>query len=167
MATVPYPLDIRAATVGTSAIPELAYISGSNAPVMGYAFDGTTREDVYYQIPLLLYGSGNITLNAKCYSRAGVTSGTFVFGARIACISAGDAVSMEAKNWATAQQSSNTTINSTGKGPTACSITVSNLDSAAANDELWLNLYRLPADAGDTITSDIIITNLWLTYSDT
>lgn len=167
MATVPYVLDIRGAEVGSSAIPEYVKIIGTNAPVWGYAFDGATREDVYFSLPLVLYGSGNITVNLRAYSRSGATSGTFVFGARIACSTAGDATSMEAKNWATAQQSSSTTINSTAKGPTACSITVSNLDSAAANDELWLNLYRLPADAGDTITSDIIITNVWLTYSDT
>lgn len=167
MATVLYPLDIRGAGVGTSAIPELVFISGTNAPVWGYAFDGATREDIYYSIPLLLYGSGNITVNAKVYSRAGTTSGTIVFGARIACITAGDAVSMEAKNWATAQQSSSTTINSTAKGATPVSITVSNLDSATANDEMWLNFYRLPADAGDTITTDMIVTNLYLSYSDT
>jgi len=134
---------------------------------MGYAFDGTTREDVYFSFPLILYGSGNISLVAKCYSRSGATSGTFVFGSRIACITAGDATSMEAKAWATAQQSSNTTINSTAKGATSCSVTISNLDSATALDEVWLNFYRLPADAGDTITSDIIVTNLYISYSDT
>jgi hypothetical protein len=167
MATVSVPIDIRAATLGTSAIPELVYVSGTNAPVMGYAFDGATREDVYLSLPLLNYGSGNITVKAKCYSKAGVTSGTFVFGARIACSTDGDSTSMEAKNWATAQQSSNTTINSTAKGPKLCTVTVSNLDGATAGDEMWLNLYRLPADSGDTITSDIVVTNLWLEYSDT
>lgn len=167
MATVYVPLDIVSARVGTTAIPELVLISGTNAPVMGYAFDGATREDVYFSLPLILYGSGNITLTAKVYSRSGATSGTFVFGARIACITAGDAVSMETKNWATAQQSSNTTINGTARGATGCSVTISNLDSATALDEVWLNFYRLPADAGDTITSDLIVTNLYLSYSDT
>lgn len=167
MATIYVGLDIRGAEVGSSAIPEFVKIIGTNAPVWGYAFDGATREDIYFAIPLLLYGSGNVTLTAKCYSRSGATSGAFVLGARIACSTAGDATSMEAKNWATAQQSSSTTINSTAKGPTACSITISNLDSAAALDELWLNLYRLPADGGDTITSDIIVTNVYVSYSDT
>jgi hypothetical protein len=167
MATVYVGLDPKSAILSSSAVPELVLIVGTNGPVMGYAFDATTREDIYFSIPLLLYGSGNITLTAKCYSRAGSTTGAFVLGARIACITAGDAQSMETKNWATAQQSSSTTINSTAKGPTGCTVTISNLDSATVNDEMWLNVYRLPADAGDTMSGDLIITNLYLSYSDT
>lgn len=168
MATVYFGIDVRSFEVSSSAIPEYAKIIGTNAPVWGYAFDGTTREDIYTSFPLLLYGSGNITVAGSVYSRSGATSGTFVMGARIACITPGDATSMEAKAWATAQQSSSTTINSTAKGNTSFSITVSNLDSATALDEVWLNLYRLPADAGDTITSDIILTGrVYISYSDT
>lgn len=159
-------LDPKSAIVGTSAIPELVLISGTNSPVMGYAFDASSREDLYFSVPLLVYGSGNITATLHWYSRSGSTSNAVVWGARIACITPGDAQSMESKNWATTQTQT-TTVNSTAKGLTSTAVTISNLDSAAANDTVWLNIYRDAAAGGDTMSGDAILTTLYLSYSDT
>lgn len=169
MATVSLALSPRNAIVGTSAIPELVLISGTNAPVMGYAFDRTVREDIYIDdLTAITYGAsaGNLTLVIKWYSRSGSTSGNVVWGARIAAITPGDATSMETKAWATAQTTT-TAVNATAKGPTSTSITISNLDSLTANDELWLNIYRDATNGSNTMTGDAIITSAYLTYSDT
>jgi hypothetical protein len=48
-----------------------------------------------------------------------------------------------------------------------CAITISNLDSIAANDWVVLKLYRVAADAGDTMTGDALVTMAELSYSDT
>lgn len=143
-------------------------ITGTNAPVMGYAFDTTTREDIYYDLSLLLYGASgpNMSLVIKWYSRTGAVTGGVTWGARIAAIAPGDSVSLEAKNWATAQTGT-TTVRATAKYPNATTVSITNLDSAAALDELWLNVYRLPTDAGDTMLGDAIITSMYLSYSDT
>lgn len=166
MATIPVLIDPRSAYVGTSAIPELVLISGSNAPLTGYAFDASSREDLYFDLTALSYGSGNLTLVLKWYSRSGSTTGNVVLGARIAAITAGDTTSMEAKNWATAQTTT-TAVNSNAKGPTSTSITISNLDSLVANDEVLLNIYRDAANGSDTMSGDAIFTSGYLTYSDT
>jgi len=167
MATVYVALDPKSAIVSSSAIPELVLIVGTNGPVMGYAFDAAAREDLYFSLPLLLYGSGTITATCHWYSRSGSTSGATIWGFRIACITPGDSTSMEAKNWATAQTTT-TTVNSNAKGLTSTAIAdSSNLDSAAALDTIWVNIYRDAAAGGDTMTGDAILTGLYLSYSDT
>lgn len=160
-------LDPKSAMVSSTAIPELVLIVGTNAPVMGYAFDASSREDIYFSVPLILYGSGSITATAHWYSRSGSTSGAVVWGFRVACTTPGDATSMETKNWATAQTTT-TTVNANAKGLTSTAIVdSSNLDSAAALDTMWVNIYRDAANASDTMTGDAILTTLYLSYSDT
>lgn len=164
MATVYVTLDPKSAIVSSSAIPELVLIV---APVMGYAFDASSREDIYFSLPLLLYGSGSITATVHWYSRSGSTTGAVVWGFRIACITPGDAQSMESKAWATAQTTT-TTVNGTAKGLTSTAIVdSSNLDSATALDTIWVNIYRDAAAGGDTMSGDAIPTGLYLSYSDT
>lgn len=169
MATVYVGLDPKSAIVGASAIPELVLISGTNAPVMGYAFDAATREDLYFSLPLLLYGASapSITVTLHWYSRSGSTSGATIWGFRIAAITPGDTTSMEAKNWATAQTTT-TTVNANAKGLTSTAVAdTANLDSAAALDTLWCNIYRDAAAGGDTMSGDAIFTGGYLSYSDT
>ena len=166
MATTNIGIDPKSAIVSSSAIPELVNIIGTNGPVMGYAFDAASREDIYFSIPLLLYGSGNITANYHWYSRSGSTTGAVVWGARIAANVPGGATSMEAKNWATTQTTT-TTVNSNAKGLTSTAITISNLDSIAVTNTMWLNVYRDAAAGGDTMAGDAILLTIFLQYSDT
>lgn len=169
MATVYLPIDPKSAILSTSAIPELVLISGSNGPVMGYAFDASAREDIYIATPLPLYGASNpnVVLSLQWYSRSGSTSGAVVWGFRQAAITPGDAQSMETKNWATAQTTT-TTVNGTARGLTQTDITNSaNKDGLAALDMLWLDIYRDAAAGGDTMTGDAILVGMYLSYSDT
>jgi hypothetical protein len=167
MATVYVALDPKSAIVSSSAIPELVLIVGTNGPVMGYAFDAAAREDIYFSLPLLVYGSGSITAVGHWYSRSGSTTGAVVWGFRIACVTPGDAQSMESKNWATTQTNT-PTVNGTAKGLTSFTVVdSSNLDSAAALDTIWVNIYRDAAAGGDTMSGDAILTGLYLSYSDT
>lgn len=167
MATVYMGLDPKSAIVSSSAIPELVLIVGTNGSVMGYAFDASSREDIYFAVPLLVYGSGSITATLHWYSRSGSTTGAVVWGFRIACVTPGDAQSMESKNWATAQ-STTTTVNGTAKGLTSTAVVDSaNLDSATALDTMWVNLYRDAANGSDTMSGDAILTAIYLSYSDT
>lgn len=166
MATTNIGLDPKSAILSSSAIPELVNIIGTNGPVMGYAFDAAAREDIYFSVPLLLYGSGNITATYEWYSRSGSTTGAVVWGGRIACITPGDAQSMETKAWATTQTTT-TTVNATAKGLTSTAVTISNLDSATAGDTMWLNIYRDAAAGGDTMAGDAILLTIYLQYSDT
>lgn len=166
MGTTYYPLDIKGAEVSTSAIPELVLIAGTNGPVGGYAFDASSREDIYFRIPIIGYGSGNVTVNLRWYSRSGSTTGAVVWGSRLAAITPGDAQSVESDAWATAATTT-TTVNGTAKGDTSTAVAISSLDSLANLDDLWLNIYRDATSGSDTMSGDSIILTGFLSYSDT
>src|SRR5262245_48697146 len=141
MATVKRPLNILAAMLHSTGIPELVKIDGTNFPVWGYAFDAATDEQVSFRFPANNYGSGNVTLKFYWYSRSGSTTGNSVFGAALACVSDGDAQSMETDGLAT-ENTVTSAVNGTAKGPRLASITISNLDSIAADDSVELRLRR-------------------------
>ena len=166
MATVPIILDPLVARVGTTGIPELVNIAGTDEPVWGYAFDAASREDLYFVFPAVLYGSGNVTVTVQWYSRSGSTTGDVVWGARLKAISDGDAVSVESKTFSTAATTT-TTVNGTAKGPKFTTITITSLDSLTANDKLSINIYRDAAAGGDTMAGDAVYLTGTASYSDT
>lgn len=166
MATVPIILDPLVARVGTTAIPELVAIAGTDEPQWGYAFDAASREDIYFTFPAVLYGSGNVTVTVQWYSRAGSTTGDVVWGARLKAITPGDAASVEARTFATAATATSA-VNGTAKGLQSATITITSLDSLAVNDKLSINLYRDAAAGGDTMAGDAVYVTGWASYSDT
>lgn len=167
MATVYFPIDVASARYKGSSIPELVNIAGTNFPLGGQAMDAAAREDLFFQTPIPLFGPSNTTLAViiRWYSRTGQTSGNAIFGAAIAAVSPGDAVSMEAKAFAASTTAGATTVNATAKGPTETTVTIANLDSlatAAPWDAVELDVFV----NGGTMTGDRIITHLYLSYSD-
>lgn len=171
MATVYFSIDVASARLKGSSIPELVNIAGTNAPLGGYALDAAVREDLFFQTPIPLFGVSNTQLIVRLYwySRTGQTSGNAVFGARVAAMSGGDAVSMEAKSFAASTSAAAVAVNGTAKGPTFSSVSIANLDSlatAAPWDFVELNVFRDGADGTDTLTGDAIITAIYLEYSD-
>jgi hypothetical protein len=147
-------------------MPEMVTIAGTNMYISGYAFDAAAREDLAWSLPAVLYGSGNVSVTVQWESRAGSTTGAAIWGARIAATTPGDAVSIEAKGWASASTST-TTVNATAKGLNATTVTVSNLDSLSGFDKLDINIYRDAAAGGDTMAGDAVLTAVYLAYSDT
>ena len=74
----------------------------------------------------------------------------------------------ETKAFATANTVTDTHLGTTGQRVHNCSITISNLDSIAADDYVALKVYRNASSASDTITtSDVGIISVVLSYSDT
>ena len=166
MATVPIILDPLVARVGTTAIPELVTIAGADEPQWGYAFDAAAREDIYFTFPAVLYGSGNVAVTVQWYSRSGSTTGDVIWGARLKAITSGDAVSVEGKTFSTSATTT-TTVNGTAKGLKTTVITITSLDSLAADDKLSINVYRDAAAGGDTMAGDAIYVTGTASYSDT
>lgn len=170
MGTVVMPLDITAAfNVPSAVFPELVSIAGSSATIVGYAFDGgSTDEKLQWIVPLLNYGSGNITLNYNWYARTAST-GQVKNGVRIAAITPNtDTQDVETKSFASQQTSTDTHLGTTNKRLHTNSVTISNLDSAAANDRVTIEFSRVASDTvNDTMSGDQIVTEVWLTYSDT
>lgn len=141
--------------------------AGTNFPVPGLAFDTTTQETCYFRFPALSYGSGNVTVTVEWYADS-ATSGGVTFGASLAAITPNtDSQDIETKAFATENTASDTHLGTTGQRLHSFDITVSNLDSIAAGDDVTLRLQRIPSDGGDTMTGDAIVTRVVVSYSDT
>lgn len=166
MATVTKELDILAAQLHSTAIPELVKIDGTNFPVWGYAFDAAADEQISFRLFANNYGSGSVTALLDFYSRTGQTTGNAVLGCALACVTPGDAQSMETDGLAT-ENTATQAINGTARGPTRATVTISNLDSLAANDSVELRVRRLGSNGSDTLTGDLILFGVTLQYSDT
>lgn len=168
MATVSLALAIGAAMpVPGATFPELK-VAGSSLGVESYSFDAAAVEAIQFQLPRLPnYGSGNLTLKLTWYGDT-ATSGDVVWSAQLAAITPDtDSQDAETKTYATAQSVTDSHLGTTAQRIHTCSITVSNLDSLAAGDVVWLKVYRDATNGSDTLSGDAQLTGLVLEYSDT
>lgn len=166
MATITHQLPPGAAQFASSAFPQLIRSAGT-LPGMLLGFDATTSESAYWMFRALSYGSGNLTLDISWYADT-ASSGAVVWQAAIAAITPDtDTQDVETKSFATAQQVTDTHLGTTGQRLHRATLTITNLDSIAANDLVWLRISRLPADAADTMTGDALLVFAALSYSDT
>jgi len=166
------------ATIRHSFLPSDAYFQssnpaapvlfqGTNFPVAGLAFDATTQETVFFRFPAISYGSGNITVTVDWYADTATANG-ITFGASLACITQNtDSQDIETKAFGTENTASDTHLGTTGQRLHSFDIVVSNLDSITLLDDVTLRLRRIPSDAGDTMTGDVIVTRVLVSYSDT
>lgn len=167
MATTRFALEPQGALFPTSNPAAPVLFQGTNFPVAGLAFDTTTQEACFFRLPALNYGSGNVTVTVYWYADS-ASSGGVTFGASLAAITADtDSQDIETKAFATENTASDTHLGTTGQRLHSFDIAVSNLDSLTALDDVTLRLRRVPADGGDTMTGDAIVTRLVVSYSDT
>lgn len=166
MATVVQQLDPAAAQFLSSSFPALVK-NGSNFPAVGLAFDAAGDEAAFWHFQAVNYGSGNLTVRVEWYADT-ATSGDVIFGAQLAAITPNtDSQDVETKTLATANTATDTHLGTTGQRLHTVDVTVSNLDSLANNDAVWLRLYRDADAGGDTMTGDAIVTGVTVSYSDT
>jgi hypothetical protein len=167
VATVKLYFAPEEAQFAASAFPAFKIFQGTNFPVSCLAYDGTSTERAYWKFDPTNYGSGNITCDVYFYNDSS-TAGACVWEAALAAITPEtDSQDVETKSFATAQQVTKSHPGTVAQRLQKATITISNLDSVAAGDEVWLRISRLPADAGDTSTADMIVTSVRLSYSDT
>ncbi|MER7500461.1 hypothetical protein AB0L05_27765 [Nonomuraea pusilla] len=142
---------------------------GGSFPVTGLAYDASNFEGAFWKFAAFGYGSGPLTVDVIWYADTSTTASqgvTWVSG--VAAITPGvDTTNVESKGVGT-QASVSTTLGSTNPQKLMKStITLTSVDSMAAGDECWLQLFRSPSDAGDTLTGDAIVTSVRISYSDT
>lgn len=166
MATVSQYFPPEYAQYGASNFPQLFRVQGTNFPVSSLSYDAATKETAYFKFRASNYGSGNLTLDIDWYADT-ATSGDVIWGAQIAAITPDtDTQDVETKAFATANTVTDSHLGTTGQRLHRASITISNLDSLAVGDVVWLALYRDAAAGGDTMSGDAQITMATLTYSD-
>lgn len=147
--------------------PAYSKVNGTNFPVSGLAFDAAADEFAYWKLIAQNYGSGNLTVNIEWYADT-ASSGDVIFDAAIAAITPNtDSQDVETKAFATVNSVTDTHLGTTGQRLHLCTITISNLDSLAADDVVWFRLSRDANNGSDTMTGDAIVVAVEITYSDT
>ena len=142
-------------------------VAGTNFPVWGWAFDGgSTNETIYANFRAYNYASGNLTVDIEWYADT-ATTGNVVFGCAISVITPNtDSQDIETDAFATANTVQDSHIGTTGQRLHRATITVSNLDSLAADDNVNIQIYRDASDTvNDTMSGDAIITNVTVSYA--
>ena len=166
MATVSQQFDVGAAQFLATAFPALVK-NGTNFPAVGLAYDAAAVEAAFWLIRAISYGSGNVTVALDWYADA-ATSGDVVWLVQLAAITPDtDSQDVETKSLATANSVTDTHLGTTGQRLHRATVTVSNLDSLAANDDLWIRIARDATNGSDSMTGDAILVAATVTYSDT
>jgi hypothetical protein len=167
VATVSQVFEARSAELRSTAFPQLVKANGTNIPVSGYAFDASTEEAIFFDFRAIRYGSGNLTVDIDWYADT-ATTGAVMWGAQLAAITANtDTQDVETDALATVATATTTHLGTTGQRLHRTAVTVSSLDSLAADDDVRLRISRVAANAGDTMTGDTILTRVTVSYSDT
>lgn len=170
MATVYQQLDPSGARFLAANFPAVVQNNGTSFPVSGLAFDAAavTAEAAFFMFRAVSYGSGNVTIDLDWYADTASTNAV-VWGAQLGAITPNtDSQDVETKALATTQTTTTTHLGTTGQRVHRSSITVStNLDSLAANDDVWLRIYRDSNNGSDTMTGDAILIGVTVSYSDT
>jgi len=129
-------------------------------------FDATNEESIYiggFRMPQDYAFSPVIKLLWK----ANTTSGAVTWGVMFAAITPGDADTPNEHALGSAN-TQNTSVNTTeARRLVETSVTITNADSVAAGDLLFIRVYRAPGDAGDTCTVDAELTAVSLEYTTT
>lgn len=169
MGTVRQYLPPEGAQYLSSAFPQFVKNNGTNFPVSGLAYDASSAETAYWKLEPVNYGSGNITCDVLWYADTSTTSTHGVaWEVAIAAITpSSDTTNVETKAFATAQSASTDLGSTDAQKLVKTTVTISNLDSVAAGDEVWLKVTRLVSDGADDLTGDAVLTSVRLSYSDT
>lgn len=165
MATVNQVLDPAAAQFLSTAFPALGK-NGTNFPVMSLAYDAATDEAAFWALRAINYGSGNVTVSIDWYADT-ASSGDVVWEVQLAAVTPNtDTQDVETKSLATANSATDSHLGTTGQRLHRVDVTVSNLDSLAANDDVWIRVARDANNASDTLTGDALLALVTVSYSD-
>lgn len=151
--------------------PALFKVNGTAIPIRGLSFAEApaANQHAFFDFSSANYGSGDVTVKIRWYADT-ATSGVVRWGVALAAITPNtDTQDIETKALATAIEGNTTHLGTTGQREHESSLTITgaSLDSLAAGDSCWIDIYRDTADAADTMTGVVIITKVILEYSDT
>jgi hypothetical protein len=140
--------------------------SSATAPgiyALQLAFDAATDEWCTWQFRMPAdYASAPTAVVS--WKAASATSGGVVWDVRLAAVSSGDSVDVDAKGFGSANSA-------TGTAPATAgylldtSVTLTNADSVAAGDFVVVRLCRVGSSGSDTATGDAECVGLALTYT--
>lgn len=167
MAIVYQPLPPESAAFPATVFPQFTKVNGTSFPVTSLAYDAAADEAAFWKFEALSYGTGNLTLDVAWYADSAVV-GDVVWGASIGAITPDtDTQDVETKALAAENTVTDTHLGTTVQRLHRASITISNLDSLAARDVVWIRVRRVGSSVSDTMTGDALLALAVLSYSDT
>lgn len=166
MATVWQSLYPEEAQFLAAGFAQFVKSNGTSFPVAALAYDAAGTEYGWWKWTPFNYGSGNITCDLIWYADS-TTSGTVRWEVALAAITPNtDTQDVETKAFAAVQTFDDAHLGTTAQRLHQATITISNLDSIAADDECWLRVGRVGGNAADTLTGDALLASVRLSYSD-
>jgi hypothetical protein len=126
-------------------------------------FDAGQTEQVVWQFVVPSNFTSSPALRVQ-YKMASATSGDIRLDARLAAVTPGDSIDLDAKSFDAANLLTDTVPGTAGHVKEA-SIPLTNADSLAAEDLALVYLARLGADGADTAAGDLEIVAVFLDYT--
>lgn len=121
------------------------------------AYDATTSETAYWSAVVPQGWTGTVTA-VITYCMASATSGGVAWSVGVEAVTTADALDLDATtSFDTVNTGTDSAVPGTAGYMEQVSITLSNLDSAAAADYVRFSVARAVADAADTATGDAMI----------
>jgi len=146
-------LTPQAAEFPATNFPQLNKVN--TRPVLG--FDAATSETCYWTVIVPQGWTGTVAAVIS-YMMASAVSGGVAFDVAIEAVTTGDALDLDnTSSFDTVNGGNDSAVPGTAGYMEQLSITLSNLDSAAAADYLRISLARDVADGNDTATGDCYV----------
>jgi hypothetical protein len=149
--------------------PQLARVKSSASAPAPYFFqlnfDAAQTEQVTWQFIMPANYASAPVLKVQ-YKMTSATSGDVKIDGRIGAITPGDSTDCDAKAFASANTTTQTVAGTAGYVK-EISLTMTNADSVAAGDIVFVYLGRLGADVADTATGDMEVAGVYLSYTTT
>lgn len=137
----------------SSNFPQLTL--NNRRPVLG--FDTTTSETCYWTAVIPQGWTGTVTAIIS-YAMASAISGGIAFDVAVEAITSGDATDTDATtSFASVNTATDSSVPGTAGYMEQISVTLSNLDSAAAGDLVRFSLARATSNGTDTATGDAYV----------
>ena len=155
---MPHEFEAQDGDVRNTGFPAIFKANGTNIPVSGYAFDASSVESLFFRFRASDYTSGNIAVDLDWYADT-ASSGAVMWGCQIAAITPNtDTQDIETDSLATQTTTTTTHLGTTGQRLHRTTVTVSNLDSIATDDQVVLCVQRVANNGADTLTGDALLT---------
>lgn len=154
---------------GPNAFPQYVRNYGTAFTVTGLAFPTTSATIIFWKFTPSGYTGGDITCDVIWYADTSTTSSHGVaWQVQLAAITPGvDTQNVETKALAAGQLATTDLGSTDPQKLMKTTVVISNLDSVAAGDEVWLALTRVTSNAADDLSGDAIVTSVRLSYGDT
>lgn len=149
--------------------PQMARVKSSATAPAPYFYqlnyDAAQTEQVSWQLVMPPNYASAPILKVQ-YKMTSATSGVVKIDGRLAAITPGDSTDGDAKAFGSANTATDTVAGTAGYVK-EISLTLTNADSVAAGDLVYVYLARLGADAADTATGDMEVVSVVLYYTST